>query len=114
MFQRGMIFFSGCSHFFYGIIALYHPYFIAEYTRYGFGDYRLAIGAIQSVLGIALLLGFFNKKLKLFAALGLTLMMVGALVTRISIGDSFWQSTPAIFYLIINLAIFSTSIKSKK
>jgi len=114
MFQRALVFFSGFSHFFYGVIALCHPHFVAEFARYGFDDYRGLIGVTQSLLGLGLLMGFYNKNLKIYAALGLAIMMAGAVGTRIHIGDTFIQSTPAIIYLIINLFIFSTSIMSKK
>jgi uncharacterized membrane protein YphA (DoxX/SURF4 family) len=114
MFYRGLIFFSGCSHFFYGLIALYHPYFISEFVRYGFGGFRMFIGIVQSLLGVLLLIGFFHNKLKRFASLGLAIMMAGALGTRIHIGDTLVQSLPAIVYLIINLSIFRTTIITKK
>lgn len=114
MFYRGLVFFSGCSHFFYGLIALYHPYFISEFIRYGFGDFRIFIGVVQSLLGVLLLIGFFHNKLKRLASLGLAIMMAGALGTRIQIGDTLVQSIPAIVYLIINLSIFRTTIITKK
>jgi hypothetical protein len=114
MFIRGLTFFSGFSHFFYGIIALYHPFFIAEFERYGFADYRVFIGVVQALLGLGLLGGFYFHKIKMFAALGLIILMLGALLTRIYIGDTLIQAAPAIFYLFINFLIFRNTIKSVK
>ena len=106
MIKRFIIFFSGFSHLFYGIIALIHPFYVTEFERYGFGDYRSSIAIFQSFLGIGLLLGFYYTKLGKYAALLLALLMGAALCTRIYIGDNVLQSAPALLYLILNLYIF--------
>ena len=107
MTKRTMIFFSGFSHLFYGIIALTHPFYVTEFERYGFGDYRLPIAIFQSLLGIGVLLSFYYTKIGKYAALLLSLLMGGALCTRIYIGDDVLQSAPALMYLILNLYIFN-------
>lgn len=114
MFIKGLTFFSGFSHFFYGIIALFHPFFIAEFERYGFADYRMFIGVVQALLGLGLLVGFYFHKINMFAALGLIILMLGALLTRIYIEDTVIQSAPATVYLCINFLIFRKTIKSIK
>ena len=108
MIKRSIIFFSGFSHLFYGIIALIHPFYVTEFERYGFGDYRAYIAIFQSLLGIGLLLGFYYTNLGKYAALFLALLMGAALCTRIYIGDNVLQSAPALLYLILNLYIFRT------
>ena len=108
MIKRSIIFFSGFSHLFYGIIALIHPFYVTEFERYGFGDYRAYIAIFQSLLGIGLLIGFYNTILGKYAALLLALLMGAALCTRIYIGDNVLQSAPALLYLILNLYIFKT------
>jgi len=108
MIKRTIILFCGFSHLFYGIIALLHPFYIAEFTRYGFGDYRVSIAIFQSLLGIGILLSFYYSTIGKYAALLLVLLMGGALATRIYIGDSVLQSLPAMVYLILNLYIFKS------
>ena len=106
MIKRTIIFFSGFSHLFYGIIALIHPFYVTEFERYGFGDYRQYIAIFQSLLGICVLLIFYFNNLGKYAALLLALLMVAALCTRIYIRDDVLQSAPALVYLILNLYIF--------
>ena len=79
----------------------------------GFADYRLIIGFAQIAFGICLLIGLRSNKLTLFSSFALTLLMAGALGTRICIGDGFLDSTPAFVYLAINLYIFTNTLKSK-
>jgi hypothetical protein len=101
-------FFCGFSHLFYGIIALIHPFYVTEFVRYGFGDYREYIAIFQSLLGIGILLDFYNNNVGKYAALLLALLMSAALCTRIYIGDSLIQSAPAFVYLVLNLYIFKS------
>ena len=108
MIKRTIIFFSGFSHLFYGIIALIHPFYVTEFERYGFGDYRISIAIFQSLLGIGVLLGFYYTNIGKYAALLLALLMGAALCTRIYIGDDVLQSAPALVYLILNLNIFKS------
>jgi len=114
MFIRVLIIFSGASHIFYGITALIHPFFIDEYARYGFSDQRIAIGIIQSILGLTLLLGLSFDKLKVFASICLSVMMAGAFGTRVFIGDSIIQSIPSVAYFLINLTILGYALNNRK
>ena len=114
MFFRVLTVFAGLSHLFYGITALFDPFFIQEYARYGFSNQRIIIGFVQAVLGLFLLSSFYFPKLKFFGALGLSIMMAGAFGTRLYIGDSAIQSTPSIVYFVINLIILVNNVNSRK
>ena len=106
--------FSGASHLFYGITTLFVPFYIDEFTRYGFEDFRVLIGLSQVVFGLGLLLSRSNVKITIVSALFLALLMTGALIVRIIIEDDSIQSLPAIGYLILNSFIFIKSMQSLK
>jgi len=104
-------FFCGTSHLIYGILTLLHPFYISEFTRYGFSTMRILIGLVQLICGAGLLYGMGKFKISLISAAILSIMMVGALGTRINIQDSLIQSLPALFYLLLNSYIFIKSLK---
>jgi len=106
--------FSGVSHLFYGITTLFVPFYIDEFIRYGFSDFRVLIGLSQVVLGLGLLLGRHNVKITILSSGFLASLMTGALIIRILIKDDSIQSLPAIGYLILNSFIFIKSIQSLK
>jgi len=103
--------FSGGSHFIYGILALTQPFYIDEFIRFGFSDQRVLIAVFQMIAGIGIILGFYKVKLTQISSAILTIMMIGALTTRILIKDDFVQSLPAFLYMSINSFIFIKSIK---
>lgn len=114
MLLRFIVVFTGISHFIYGISALFDPYSISEYSRYGFSQERIAIGVFQAVFGVILIGGLRFDKLKFLGASGLSLMMVGAFATRVSIGDSIIQSVPSVIYFLLNSIIIIKSLKTLK
>jgi len=93
---------------------LFVPFYIDEFIRYGFEDFRVLIGLSQVVFGLGLLLSRSNVKITIVSALFLALLMTGALIVRIIIEDDSIQSLPAIGYLILNSFIFIKSIQSLK
>tara|TARA_Y100000991_G_C21752190_1_gene255123 strand:- start:136 stop:477 length:342 start_codon:yes stop_codon:yes gene_type:complete len=108
-----IILFSGLSHLLYGVFTYTVPFYKTEFIRYGFEDYRSIIGFSQIAFGICLLIGLRSTNLTLFSSLALALLMSGALCTRIYIGDGLLDSTPALFYLAVNLYIFTNTLKMK-
>ncbi len=73
-----------------------------EFIRYGMGSQRLLVGALQVSAAIGLLAGLSQPWVGRAAALGLAAMMLVAVGVRIRIKDSFLQTTPALFYLVLN------------
>jgi hypothetical protein len=112
--KKAIILFSGGSHFFYGLLTLYLPFYKTEFTRYGFDAFRGLIGTAQLIFGLTLLIGLYFHRLRLLSSFSLSILMAGALGTRIYIGDGFLESAPALFYLTINLFIFIDAKKIKK
>tara|TARA_B110000211_G_C14083333_1_gene555580 strand:+ start:629 stop:952 length:324 start_codon:yes stop_codon:yes gene_type:complete len=106
--------FSGLSHLAYGILALYHPFYIDEFTRFGFSEFRILIALGQVLGGIGLVINFHKIRLTNISSGLLAIMMAGALITRITIKDDLIQSLPALGYLLINSYIFIKSLKIYK
>ena len=106
--------FSGISHVIYGVLALVMPFYIEEFVRYGFGDYRVLISLSQGIGGLGLLAGFYSRKLTLVSAGLLSIMMLSAVLTRVVIQDEFIKTAPAIAYFLINSFIFIKSLKQIK
>ena len=81
---------------------MFVPFYIDEFIRYGFSDFRILIGLSQVVFGLGLLLSRLNVKITIVSSLFLALLMTGALIVRIKIEDDSIQSLPAIGYFILN------------
>jgi uncharacterized membrane protein YkgB len=73
-----------------------------EFTRYGFGSQRALIGGLQLCAAVGLLAGLSQPWMGRAAAGGLAVMMLGAVGVRIRIKDTILQTTPALFYLVLN------------
>ncbi len=74
-----------------------------EFTRYGLRLQRFVVGGLQWAAGVGLLLGMIEPWLGRSAAAGLAAMMLVAVAVRIRIKDSFLETTPALFYLLLNI-----------
>ena len=85
-----------------------------EFVVYGLGDYFLTIGIIKVGLAVLLLLSLYYKKLRMFSALGIGLMMIVAIYMHFSIGDELIKSMPASIMLLSCLIIAYSSKKSVK
>lgn len=77
-----------------------------EFANYGLSKRTMiAVGAIKCVLSIALLISILYKPLEFYSALGIALMMVGAVFMHIKIADPIKKSFPAILFLLLSLII---------
>ena len=85
-----------------------------EFVVYGLGDYFLTIGIIKVGLAVLLILSLYYKKLRMFSALGIGLMMIVAIYMHFSIGDELIKSMPASVMLLSCLIIAYSSKKSVK
>tara|TARA_B100001175_G_C19383922_1_gene577954 strand:- start:121 stop:390 length:270 start_codon:yes stop_codon:yes gene_type:complete len=84
----------------------------SEYSRWGFGNFRVIIATFQFICAIGLLLGIYYKTLLSLSSLSLFIMMLGAIAVRIRIKDSLLKTFPAVFYALINFIIFYNSFLS--
>ena len=85
-----------------------------EFVVYGLGDYFLTIGIIKVGLAVLLILSLYYKKLRMFSALGIGLMMIVAIYMHFSIGDELIKSMPASIMLLSCIIIAYSSKKSVK
>lgn len=65
---------------------------------------------LQFLGATGLLVGLHINLILTISALGLGLLMFFGLIVRIKCKDSLWVSIPAIFYMVLNLSIFFSSI----
>ena len=85
-----------------------------EFVVYGLGDYFLTIGIIKVGLAVLLILSLYFKKLRMFSALGIGLMMLVAIYMHFRVGDELIKSMPASVMLLSCLIIAYSSKKSVK
>lgn len=76
-----------------------------EFKRFGLAKYAGITIFFELVGAIGLLIGLWVPFLLILSAGGLALLMFFGLIVRIKIGDSLKLSFPALFYLVLNLAI---------
>ena len=78
---------------------------LAEFKRYGLNKYRRLTGSLQILGALALLGGLFYLPFIVMGSAGLSILMFMGLAVRIHLRDSFIQSTPALFYAVLNMVI---------
>ena len=79
---------------------------IIEFERYRMPQYRIVTGVLQILASLGLLAGFFETWFAVISSIGLSLQMLFGIAVRIRIKDSFVQTTPALFFCLINLFIY--------
>ena len=105
---------SGISFIFFGLACFFSNVFINEFNRYGLSEYTKIVGFFQLLGGIGCIIGVLYKRLLIISSLGLSIMMLMGVVVRVKINDTFFQTLPAILYLIINSIIFLDIIVEEK
>jgi len=100
-----IIVFVAVAFLFYGLSCLFSVRLVKEFERYGLSRYRVLTGILQLLGAVGLLTGFLNAWIGLSAAMGLSLLMLAGFVTRLKIRDSFWQTMPSFFFMLLNAYI---------
>lgn len=99
---------SAVSFFGFGVSCYVTTYMRYEFNRYGLGNRRLLVGFFQVLGAIGLLVGFVVPAIGLLASGCLSLLMLLGVGVRIKIKDTFLQTTPALFYCLLNAWICIT------
>lgn len=94
--------FSAISFLGFGLACFFWNPMRQEYVRYGVPQFRIIVGILQIAGGLGLLAGFAFPPIGHLAAAGLAIMMLCGVVLRIHIKDRFFQTLPAVFYLVLN------------
>lgn len=102
--------FSSISFFAYSISYFFSPHLASEFQRFNLKHLSLLIISLQILGACGLLVGLFSNPILLLSSGGLCLLMFLGFITRIRVKDSFLASFPAIFFTILNGAIFYLGI----
>ena len=99
--------FSGFSFLFFGAACFIAKKMKLEFERYGLASYRKTVGALQLLGGIGLLVGMASFPiLQLWAAAGLSILMLLGFLVRLKIKDTFLLAAPSLSYAVLNAYIF--------
>lgn len=101
---------SSFSFFGYALAYFKAPHMKAEFKRYGLGKWALTVIVLEILGGIGLLVGLKVPAILMISSLGLTLLMLAALIVRIGLKDSILASFPAFFFMALNAVIFWLSL----
>lgn len=98
---------SAIAFLFYGFNCLYSVDFAREFKRFGLNDrQRKFTGILQLAGSLGLGLGYFiSMYLLLFAAVGLSLLMLIGFGVRLRIKDNLYQSFPSLIFALVNAYI---------
>ena len=77
-----------------------------EFAAYGLPEwFYYLIGASKVGSAFALIYGIWNPTVALFAAINVSLLMVGALAMHIKVKDPIKKSIPAILMLVMSFVV---------
>lgn len=93
---------SGLGFLIYGYQCLRSSFMVAEFERFRVPKYRTLTGVLEILGGLGVLVGLMMPLIGMLSALGLCLLMLLGVVTRIKIKDSLIQCLPAAFFCGLN------------
>lgn len=91
--------------FYYGTACLFANGMVDEFERYGLSRYRRAIGALEVLGAIGLVVGYLFSPVSTLSAGGLSVLMLLGLGVRVKMRDSILDMVPAAFLLLVNVFI---------
>lgn len=101
----GLAVVSGLAFLYYGIKVLFGSSGRREFERYGIPGLRPVVGLLEVLGGTAVLFGLGVAPLGVFAASGLTALMILGLVVRLRIHDAPRLMVPAALLAAVNAAL---------
>lgn len=99
------------AFFFYGWHCVLSASMVVEFERYGLARFRILTGSLEVAGALGLLVGYFYPPMTLAASLGLSVLMLLGVATRIRIGDSLVQMLPAFLLMVVNGYVFFAALK---
>jgi hypothetical protein len=100
-----LIFISGLTFIFYGLLCLLTDHMKIEFKRYGFSQFRKLTGTLELLGGAGLLLGQYYTPVLIMSAAGLALLMFLGVIVRLKTKDPLIEILPAFILMVINLKI---------
>ena len=95
------------SFLFFGTSCLLSRRMATEFERYGLGRWRTVVGILQLLGAAGLVAGVWIPWAAVVASGGLAVLMALGVGVRIKIRDTLIQTSPALFYMILNAYLFS-------
>jgi len=78
----------------------------AEFSAYGLPSWFLPVaGAVKILLSIVLIASVWYPEFENYAAGGIALMMLGAVIMHVKVNDPLKKSFPAALFLVLSLAL---------
>ena len=99
-------YFSGLSFLGFGVSCFFSNKMVLEFQRYHLARFRTTTGFFQIVGAIGLLCASQSDLIWSISSLGLTILMLLGFIVRLRIKDSWIQSFPSLFYMVLNGYIF--------
>lgn len=79
---------------------------LEEFKAYGLPKWSMYIvGALKIMFSLGLLISIFYGQLEIPSAYGIAVLMIGAIIMHIKIGDPIKKSLPAFIFLSLSLII---------
>lgn len=97
--------------FFYGLSCLFSRHMVAEFERYRLGHLRRLTGALEIAGALGLLGGYFEPRLLVAASLGLAVLMLLGIATRVRIRDPLRAMLPAAVLFVLNVFVFAVALR---
>ena len=102
-----LVVFSSVAFLIYGLCCLFTRYMRQEFERFGLEKFRVLTGVLEVAAAIGLALGLVLPIFGCLAAGGLALLMLFGFLVRLKIKDTLVQSTPAFFFMALNIYLLS-------
>lgn len=111
-FLKILTLFSSISFIVYGIAYFISPHMKNEFRRFGFEKLGLITVILELSGAFGLIVGLILKPILLISSGGLAILMFLGVVVRLKVRDSFWVTSPALLYMLLNTYIFYKTIFS--
>ena len=105
-----LIIFSSISFLAYGMAYFTSHKMKGEFIRFGLSRFGMLTAILEILGALGLLVGLLFNYILLISSGGLALLMFLGVAVRLRIKDGLWVSSPALFYLFLNVYIFYVSM----
>ena len=87
---------------YFGFACLFANGMVAEFERFGLSRFRRLTGSLELLGALGLIVGYALPLLRLLSAVGLALLMLLGVATRIRVRDSLGDTAPAAALFLVN------------
>jgi len=107
-----LILISSLSFIIYGISYFTSPHMKNEFRRFGLEKLGLLTVILELTGAIGLIVGLMLNSILIISSGGLAILMFLGVVVRLKTRDSFLETSPALFFMLLNSYIFYKTIFS--